>query len=50
MVDQLDNDLHMTRFEVDHLYTFMGRELEAMQEIPAGNILGESFFEGDNCP
>lgn len=30
----------MTQITVQDLYTFMGRELEVMEEIPAGNILG----------
>ena len=39
-VDTLTADLHMTQITVKDLYTFMGRELEVMKEIPAGNILG----------
>lgn len=37
--DQL-GDLHMTSVSIGDLYTFMGRELEAMEEVPAGNIVG----------
>ena len=33
----------MTQITVTDLFTFMGRELEAMDEIPAGNILGKIY-------
>ena len=31
---------HVSCFEVQDLYMFMGRELEAMDSVPAGNVLG----------
>ena len=31
---------HVTSFTVEDLYLFMGRELDALDEIPAGNVLG----------
>lgn len=36
----LSRDQHITCINVSDLYMFMGRELEALQEVPAGNILG----------
>ncbi|XP_046350555.2 elongation factor-like GTPase 1 [Haliotis rufescens] len=39
-VRDLSSSQHITRFTVQDLYLFMGRELEEMEEIPAGNILG----------
>lgn len=37
-IDQLQ---HISAFRVDELYMFMGRELEFLDEIPAGNVLGK---------
>ena len=31
---------HITQIEVQDLYLFMGRELEALEAVPAGNVLG----------
>jgi len=31
---------HIATVELEDLYMFMGRELEPLEEIPAGNILG----------
>ncbi|ESO91714.1 hypothetical protein LOTGIDRAFT_122006 [Lottia gigantea] len=41
----LSSDEHVTSFVVNDLYLFMGRELELMEEIPAGNILGIGGLE-----
>lgn len=40
-VAELESDEHITSFTVSDLYLFMGREVETMDEIPAGNILGQ---------
>ena len=34
------NAHHIATVELEDLYMFMGRELEPLEEIPAGNILG----------
>ncbi|KAJ8304546.1 hypothetical protein KUTeg_018129 [Tegillarca granosa] len=44
-VAELDSDEHITSFTVSDLYLFMGREVEIMEEIPAGNILGIGGLE-----
>jgi len=31
---------HISSVEINDVYMFMGRELDALDEIPAGNILG----------
>lgn len=31
---------HVATVDIEDLYMFMGRELELLDEIPAGNILG----------
>jgi len=31
---------HICSVQINDVYMFMGRELEALDEIPAGNILG----------
>ncbi|CAH1802925.1 unnamed protein product, partial [Owenia fusiformis] len=36
---------HVTVVTVDDLYVFMGRELEAVENIPAGNVLGIGGLE-----
>jgi len=36
----VDSMEHVASVPVDEVYMFMGRELEALDEIPAGNILG----------
>ena len=35
--------MHVTRFTVDDLYLFMGRELHKLEEVPAGNVLGKKM-------
>jgi hypothetical protein len=39
-VKDLSNDRHITIATVKDIYLFMGRELELMEGIPAGNVLG----------
>lgn len=36
----LQADEHVTRITIDRLYLLMGKELAAINEVPAGNILG----------
>ncbi|XP_012216132.1 elongation factor-like GTPase 1 [Linepithema humile] len=36
---------HITRVTVDKLYILMGRELEAVSEVPAGNVFGIGRLE-----
>ena len=40
-IDSLPAGCHITQVTTDDLYLLMGRELEMMDEIPAGNVLGE---------
>lgn len=42
---------HISAFRVDELYMFMGRELEFLDEIPAGNVLGneKDMLKGAFC-
>lgn len=40
-VKDLAGSHHVTSFVVSDLYLFMGRELELMNEVPAGNVLGK---------
>ncbi|XP_033120660.1 elongation factor-like GTPase 1 [Anneissia japonica] len=40
-----ENEKYISRFKVGELYLLMGRELEAMDEVPAGNVLGISGLE-----
>jgi len=35
---------HIGTAQANELYMFMGRELESLDEIPAGNILGTSLI------
>ncbi|XP_021362732.1 elongation factor-like GTPase 1 isoform X2 [Mizuhopecten yessoensis] len=44
-VDDLGTHDHITAFTVSDLFLFMGRELEHMDDIPAGNILGIGGLE-----
>ncbi|KAL8613440.1 hypothetical protein ACOMHN_057159 [Nucella lapillus] len=44
-VQKLESGHHVTSFTVDDLYMFMGRELEQLEGVPAGNILGLSGLE-----
>lgn len=37
----LKSGQHITRVKIDQLYLLMGRELEALDSVPAGNVLGE---------
>ena len=39
--DNTDVTKHMALFEVGDLYLMMGRELENLEEVPAGNIVGK---------
>ncbi|XP_054160603.1 elongation factor-like GTPase 1 [Oppia nitens] len=39
-IDNLTSDQHITKCCIDDLYILMGRELEAVDEVKAGNILG----------
>jgi hypothetical protein len=39
-VKDVSNDRHITIATVKDIYLFMGRELELMEGIPAGNVLG----------
>ena len=41
--DDTDVTKHMSLFEVGDLYLMMGRELENLEEVPAGNIVGTSY-------
>lgn len=44
-VSELPTGQHITSFQVEDLYMFMGRELELMEEVPAGNVLGLGGLE-----
>ena len=37
-----DSSAYMSEVVGEDLYLFMGRELEALEEISAGNIIGQS--------
>lgn len=39
-IQDLSHDDHVTSVTIKDLFVFMGRELEEMDYIPAGNILG----------
>ncbi|XP_023504821.1 elongation factor-like GTPase 1 isoform X1 [Equus caballus] len=39
-LDDLPPVPHLARCSLDHLYLLMGRELEALEEVPPGNVLG----------
>lgn len=41
----LKNGQHITRIKVSSLYLLMGRELQALHEVPAGNVLGIGGLE-----
>ena len=47
-IDRRENGRHMASFTVKNLYLLMGRELESLTRVPAGNVLGigglESFI------
>lgn len=36
-----ENSKYVTEFVVNDLFLFMGRELEELDQVPAGNILGQ---------
>ena len=38
---ELEQDYHVTVFTTEDVYLFMGRDLELMESVPAGNILGK---------
>ena len=40
----VDVTKHMSLFEVGDLYLMMGKELENLVEVPAGNIVGKCFL------
>ena len=44
-LQDLAHDDHVTCVTINDLYVFMGRELEEMDHIPAGNILGMVLFK-----
>lgn len=44
-VKDLGSDKHITVATVNDVYLFMGRELELMESIPAGNVLGIGGLE-----
>ncbi|CAI9717329.1 elongation factor-like GTPase 1 isoform X1 [Octopus vulgaris] len=44
-VNELSSGQHIMSFIVQDLYLFMGRELEIMDEVPAGNVLGIGNLE-----
>jgi hypothetical protein len=37
----LKSGQHITKVKVDQLFLLMGRELETLDSVPAGNVLGE---------
>jgi hypothetical protein len=37
----LKSGQHITRVKIDQLFLLMGRELETLDSVPAGNVLGE---------
>ena len=43
--DFLENQQHISAVDVKDLYLLMGRELEALDEVPAGNVLGIGGLE-----
>ncbi|XP_013413557.1 elongation factor-like GTPase 1 isoform X1 [Lingula anatina] len=44
-VSELTSGHHITSVTVNDLYMFMGRELEDLDEVPAGNVLGIGGLE-----
>ena len=40
----LSSGEHITSFIVEDLYLLMGRELDLLNEVPAGNVLGKCFY------
>ena len=43
-LQDLSGDDHVTVVTVTDLYLFMGRELEALDCVPAGNVLGKHNY------
>ena len=43
--DFLENQQHLSTVEVTDLFLLMGREMEALEEVPAGNVLGIGGLE-----
>lgn len=41
MLKDLSSDEHVTSFVVSDLYILMGREVESIDEVGAGNVLGK---------
>ncbi|XP_026287014.1 elongation factor-like GTPase 1 isoform X1 [Frankliniella occidentalis] len=41
----LKHGQHITKIKVSNLYLLMGRELQCLQEVPAGNVLGIGGLE-----
>lgn len=54
--DDLPAVPHMARCTLEHLYLLMGRELQELEEVPPGNVLGRAASgglprgEGGACP
>ncbi|XP_077988979.1 elongation factor-like GTPase 1 [Glandiceps talaboti] len=44
-VDKMEGSKHISVADIDEVYLLMGKELENMDEIPAGNILGIAGLE-----
>lgn len=42
---ELRGDQHVTKITVEHLYLLMGRDLEELEKVPAGNVLGIGGLE-----
>lgn len=50
--DDVSGVPHLSRCSMENLYLLMGRELEELQEVPAGNVLGKSvslFLSAPRC-
>lgn len=39
----LKSDQHVMKTTITDLYMLMGRDLEPVEEVPAGNIFGKMF-------
>ena len=46
-IDRREGGKHMASFTVRNLYLLMGRELESLSSVPAGNVLGIGGLQ--NC-
>ena len=52
-LEDLSSSSHISCITVEDLYLFMGRELDTLHEIPAGNVLGKLLRIldlGNMCP